>query len=477
MKKSELGIYGLGVMGQNLALNFDSKGIDVSVFNRMDEGESQITKDFLNGPALNTTISGTYSIAEFINSLESPRRILIMVRAGNAIDEIIQDLLPHLSSSDILIDGGNSHYNDTTRRQTMLSDHEILFLGVGISGGEDGARNGPALMPSGPSEALTKIMPLLKDIAAKAPDGTPCCEWVGEGGAGHFVKMVHNGIEYADMQLIAEVYHVMRSYLGLSLAEIVNVFRNWNEGELKSYLLEITADILKFEDDDGQPLIEKILDSAAQKGTGKWTVESALELGVPVPVISAAVMSRNFSAFKSMRASIAENFDLEEISQNEIGKLNITDLKNAFLSSRMMVLAEGFYLIREASISFEWNINPIVVARNWRSGCIIRSSLLEPIINEFTGNSTLQHLLLSEWFRESITDCLPGWRNTVSISNNAGVPIPCISAAIQQFETLRSKDLPANLIQAQRDYFGAHTYERNDSPRGRFFHTNWLKSK
>jgi 6-phosphogluconate dehydrogenase len=476
MKKSEIGIYGLGVMGQNLALNFESKGISISVFNRMDEGESHVTKDFLSNAAVKTSIKGTFTLEEFIHSLETPRRILIMVRAGNAVDEIIEQLLPHLTSADIIIDGGNSHYTHTNQRQEWLSKHGILFLGVGISGGEDGARNGPAIMPGGSSDAMAKIMPILNVIAAKAPDGTPCCEWVGEGGAGHFVKMVHNGIEYADMQLLAEVFHIMKSSMKMSYTKIAQILRNWNEGDLNSYLIEITADILEFLEDDGRPIIDKILDSANQKGTGKWTVESALELGVPLPVISAAVYSRNFSSFKPLRTSISGFWGGDEVLENRAEKLTINDLKNAFLASRMMVLAEGFFLIRKASEVYHWDINPVVVARNWRSGCIIRSSLLGPIAKEFTKNQSLQHLLLSNWFKETIPGLTPGWRNTFVSAGNSGIPTPCISAALHQFDMLSTLNLPANLIQAQRDYFGAHTYERIDAPRDHFFHTNWTKS-
>lgn len=475
MEKSEIGIYGLGVMGQNLALNFDSKGISVSVYNRMEKGEAHITGDFLKNIADRTSIKGTYSIEEFINSLESPRRILIMVRAGKAVDEIIDQLLPHLNKTDIIIDGGNSHYLDTNRRQEWLTDQGILFLGIGISGGEEGARTGPAIMPGGSEEAKAKIIPLLNAIAAKASDGTPCCEWVGDGGAGHFIKMVHNGIEYADMQLIAEVFHIMKSSMGMSYPEMVSVLRNWNKESLSSYLIEITAEILEYPDSDGSPLIDKILDAANQKGTGKWTVESALELGVPLPVVSAAVFSRNFSVYKSMRSSIHGFFTAQNEVVNKTTKQNINDLHNAFLASRMMALAEGFFLIKEASEVFKWNINPVVVARNWRAGCIIRSNLLDPIAEEFSKNPSLEHLLLSDWYKNDLLELLSGWRKTVAEAGNHGVPIPCLSAALHQFEMLRTLNLPANLIQAQRDYFGAHTYERVDASRNLFFHTNWSK--
>jgi 6-phosphogluconate dehydrogenase len=475
MKKSEIGIYGLGVMGQNLALNFESKGISVSVYNRMDEGESHITKDFLLNTASKTSIKGTYALEEFINSLESPRRILIMVRAGKAVDEIIEQLLPLLNKADIIIDGGNSHYSDTNRRQEWLSEQGIHFFGVGISGGEEGARNGPAIMPGGSSNAKMEIISMLNIIAARASDGTPCCEWVGDGGAGHFVKMVHNGIEYADMQLLAEVFHTMKSTLKMSYVEIVRVLRSWNMGYLSSYLIEITADILEYPDVDGYPLLDKILDSANQKGTGKWTIEAALELGVPLPVISAAVFSRNFSVFKSMRTSISGFFTDHDVPENKSKKLNTNHIKKALLASRMMVLSEGFFLIKQASEVYQWNINPVVVARNWRSGCIIRSNLLDPIAKEFTKNPSLEHLLLSNWYKEDLPNLLSGWRNTVAIAGNNGIPIPCISAALQQFDTLRTENLPANLIQAQRDYFGAHTYERVDTPGKYFFHTIWSK--
>lgn len=473
MEQSHIGVFGLGVMGSNLALNFEEKGFRVSVYNRTGGGEERVAEDFMRDRVKEKNITGTTSISEFVESLQRPHIILIMVKAGDAVDSVISQLLPNLEEGDILIDGGNSHFPDTGRRVRELAKKGIHLVGMGVSGGEEGARNGPSLMPGGDSGAWPSIKPLLTAIAARAGDGTPCCAWVGDEGAGHFVKMVHNGIEYADMQFIAESYHVMRSVLEMPHSEIARTFKEWNEGELSSYLLEITSQILTVSEEDGTPLIERILDSAGQKGTGKWVAMTALEMGLPLPVITESVFSRIISADKQIRMETSKIFKNPPYNIPNEKEVILNDLKDSFLASRVISLGEGFYFIRRAAEQLGWEIKLPAVAQIWRNGCIIRSSLLEPIITSFSDQPDLQHLLHAPFFADIIKQAQPGWRNTISKATQAGVPIPAMSTALSQFDALRSEQLPANLIQAQRDYFGAHTYERIDKPRGSFFHTNW----
>ncbi len=472
MIKSDIGVFGLGVMGRNLALNLEQKEYHVSVFNRMEGEEKQIVSEFINGEAAGTNVTATYSIDEFIASLKTPRVILLMVSAGKPVDAVLSQIRPYLESGDIIIDGGNTHYTDTNRRLYDLKPDGIHFIGMGVSGGEEGARDGPSLMPGGSENAWETVKPILTSIAAKAPDHSPCCAWIGPDGAGHFVKMVHNGIEYADMQLIAEAYHLMKN-MGISTAEISKTFDKWNEGKLSSYLTEITADIVKVTDQDDTPLIDKILDAAGQKGTGRWTVISALKLGIPLPVISEAVYSRSFSALKDMRQKISKN--RKEITGETLPQKKdlLQHLEQALIASRMMALAEGFFLIDTASNEFKWEINLAEVARIWRGGCIIQSVMLEDLSKAYSKKSKPEHLLTDPEFYQQIDDARPAWKQVLVHATEAGIPVPALSAAFAEFDTLRTEILPANLIQAQRDYFGAHTYERTDQPRGTFFHTKW----
>ncbi|MEX0771551.1 MAG: decarboxylating NADP(+)-dependent phosphogluconate dehydrogenase [Balneolales bacterium] len=473
MDKSDIGVLGLGVMGSNLALNLEEKGYQVSVYNRTGAGEERITDDFIKGRARKKNITGTSSIAEFVTSLKRPHTILIMVKAGDAVDSVISQLLPYLDTGDILIDGGNSHYPDTGRRVRELAEKGIHFVGMGVSGGEEGARFGPSLMPGGDPRAWQSIQPILSAIAAKAEDGTTCCAWVGDGGAGHFVKMVHNGIEYADMQLIAEAYHFMRSLLGMQPSEIAKTFDEWNQGDLSSYLLEITSQVLTVSDEDGTPLVDRILDSAGQKGTGKWVAVTALELGIPLPVITESVFSRIISSEKGFRAETSRLYTKPANIISSDKYVVFDELKGSLLAGRVMSLAEGFNLIDKAAEQFGWSVELPAIAQIWREGCIIRSSLLEPIISSYAVRPDLRHLLHAPYFKEIITRSQQGWRNTISRAIQAGIPVPAMSSALSQFDALRCERLPANLIQAQRDYFGAHQYERIDKPRDTFFHTEW----
>lgn len=471
MKKFDIGVFGLGVMGRNLALNLEQNGNTVSVFNRMEPKEKHITGEFLQTGAYRKNINGTYTIEDFVSSLESPRKILLMVSAGKAVDAVIQQLLPYLDKGDILIDGGNTYYPDTIRRTKELASKGIQLIGMGVSGGEKGARFGPSLMPGGDIEAYGAVEPILKSIAARTADNTPCCTWIGESGAGHFVKMAHNGIEYADMQMIAETCHIMKESLGMSTGEISETFRMWNRGKLNGYLTEITADIFAAEDDDKTPLVENILDAAKQKGTGRWTVISALELGIPVPVISEAVFSRTFSGLKELRTKISSLYK----RPGPESKISLQELESSLYASRIMALAEGFYLIRGSCNEFGWSTDPEHVAGVWQAGCIIRSSLLQIIKTAYAEQPQLEHLILSPTISAELEDVQKDWRKTISTAASSGIPAPAMAAALGQFDTLKTERLPANIIQAQRDFFGAHTYERIDAPRGSFFHTNWEK--
>ncbi|MEX0660557.1 MAG: decarboxylating NADP(+)-dependent phosphogluconate dehydrogenase [Balneolaceae bacterium] len=473
MEKSDIGVFGLGVMGQSLALNLADNGQQVSVYNRMEGDEKDILDNFLTEKAEGKNIVGCYSIEEFVGSLTSPRTILLMVSAGKAVDAVISQLKPHLEKGDIIIDGGNSHFADTQRRVEDLKLAGLHLVGMGVSGGEEGARFGPSMMPGGSEKAWETIKPMMESIAANANDGSPCCQWIGNGGAGHFVKMVHNGIEYGDMQIIAEATQLMSEALGMEAQEISETFQEWNKGKLNGYLTEITADIFSVSDTDGEPLVDKILDAAGQKGTGRWTVITALELGVPLPVITAAVFSRSFSAFKNLRKQISKNRTEQKISTRSNKSAIVKDLERAMIAARMVTLAEGFFLIKSASDEHGWNINVESVAKIWRGGCIIRSAMLEYVISAFSDDSNLTHLLEHKGFYGEIEKSAFGLESIVGVAATAGIPIPAMSAAMNQFYTLQSKNLPANIIQAQRDYFGAHTYERVDRPRGEFFHTQW----
>lgn len=475
MKKSDIGVFGLGVMGQSLALNLEDNGHQVSVYNRMEGDEKDVLENFLTKKAEGKNVKGCTTIEEFVNSLSSPRTILLMVSAGKAVDAVIGLIKPHLEDGDIIIDGGNSLFTDTERRVNKLESAGMHLVGMGVSGGEEGARFGPSMMPGGSKKAWETIKPRMESIAAKTDDGSPCCKWIGTGGAGHFVKMVHNGIEYGDMQIIAEAIQIMSEALGMKANEISETFREWNNGKLNGYLTEITADIFSKTDEDGQPLVDKILDAAGQKGTGRWTVVTALELGIPLPVITAAVFSRSFSAFKNLRGRISKNRSEKAINKVSDNSAILKDLEHAIIAARMITLAEGFFLIKSASDENDWDIDFESVAKIWRGGCIIRSAMLKHVITAFNDDSKLTHLLEHKDFYSEVEESTSGFETIVEIAGQSGIPIPALSAAMNQFYTLQSKKLPANIIQAQRDYFGAHTYERVDRPRGEFFHTQWKK--
>jgi len=467
--KSDIGLIGLAVMGENLVLNMASRGYTVTAFNRSVDRVER----FIEGPAKGRSIRGSSSIEEFVASLSSPKKIMLMVKAGDAVDAVIHELIPHLSSGDIIIDGGNTHFPDTNRRTSYLREKGIHFIGTGVSGGEEGALTGPSIMPGGSPEAWPAVKPIFQDIAAKLEDGSPCCDWVGEDGAGHFVKMVHNGIEYGDMQLICEAYQVMRDLLGMNADEIHQVFADWNEGELNSYLIEISRDIMAFRDEDGEPLVEKILDTAGQKGTGKWTGVTALHLGTPLTLIGEAVFSRCLSAQKEERVQASNIISGPEISFSGDRQAMIENLRQAVFASKIISYAQGYLLMREAAKEYGWSLNYGGIALMWRGGCIIRSSFLEKIKDAFDLNPDLSNLLLDDFFREKVESSQMGWRKLAAEAMVNGIPIPAITSALNYFDGYRCKRLPANLLQAQRDYFGAHTYERVDKPRGEFFHTNW----
>lgn len=472
MKSLQIGVYGLGVMGRNLALNFEDNGFSVSVFNRKAPGEETVVQDFMEAEGQGKKFYGADTLKTFIQSLESPRKILLMIKAGKPVDQVLESLIPHLDKGDIIIDGGNSYYKDTIRRINELQSDGLQFVGMGVSGGEQGARFGPSLMPGGVRQTWTEIQPILEKISAEAFDGSPCCTWIGDGGAGHFVKMVHNGIEYVDMQLLAEVYHILKNSLGMRASEIGELFKTWNETSLNSYLMEITSKIFTVSDEDGEPLIEKILDCAAQKGTGRWAAIEALERNVALPGISQAVFSRFFSNLVEIRNEFSKTQKSPpSVSANQ--EELIRNLEKALLASRLTAYAEGFFMISSVNDEFKWNINFSSIAKIWQGGCIIRSALLKNIEQAFKSEPGLKHFFLFDEFSEQLSELQPGWRSAVSHAINGGIPVPCMSAYLSLYDTLRSKSLPANLIQAQRDYFGAHTYERIDKPRGQFFHTDW----
>lgn len=467
--KADIGLIGLAVMGENLVLNMESKGFTVAVYNRTIEKVDHFIQDRGKGK----NFIPAHSIPELVNSLSSPRKIMLMVKAGQAVDDFIELLLPYLSPGDIIIDGGNSHYPDTNRRTKYVESKGLYYVGTGVSGGEEGALLGPSIMPGGSPKAWPFIKPIFQAIAAKVSDGSPCCEWVGENGAGHFVKMVHNGIEYGDMQLICEAYDILKNYVGLSADEMHKVFEEWNKGDMESYLIEITRDILAFKDTDGKPMVEKILDAAGQKGTGKWTGIAALELGVPLTLIGESVFARILSSQKEERVQASKILKGPKPEFKGDKKAFIKDIERALLASKLVSYAQGYVLMNSAAKEYGWNLNYGAIALMWRGGCIIRSVFLGKIKEAFDKNPALKNLLLDPYFSEKILSSQQSWRNVVSAAVMNGIPVPALSTALSYFDGYRSETLPANLLQAQRDYFGAHTYERIDKPRGQFFHTNW----
>ncbi|NLT51873.1 MAG: decarboxylating NADP(+)-dependent phosphogluconate dehydrogenase [Ignavibacteria bacterium] len=470
MKKlADIGLVGLAVMGENLVLNMESKGFTVAVYNRTVEK----VENFVNGRGKEKNIIGAHSIEELVENLQSPRKIMLMVKAGKAVDDFIEQLIPHLDKGDIIIDGGNSHFPDSIRRTKYLEEKGFLFIGTGVSGGEEGALNGPSIMPGGSPKAWEHVKPIFQSIAAKVDGGVPCCDWVGENGAGHFVKMVHNGIEYGDMQLICEAYQIMKDLLGMTADEMHEVFKDWNKGELDSYLIEITRDILAFKDADGLPLVDKILDTAGQKGTGKWTAVSALDFGVPLTLIGEAVFARCLSAMKDERVDAAKKIAGPKPKFEGDKKAFIDDLKNALYASKMVSYAQGYVLMRYAAKEYGWNLNNGGIALMWRGGCIIRSVFLGKIKEAFDKNPNLSNLLLDPFFKEKIESAQESWRRVIAAAVTNGIWCPALTTALNYFDGFRNERLPANLLQAQRDYFGAHMYERTDKPRGEFFHTNW----
>jgi len=472
--KADIGVIGLAVMGQNLVLNMEDHGYTVAVHNRT---TTKITK-FIQGDAAGRNIIGADTLEIFVASLKQPRKIMLMVKAGNPVDATIQQLTPLLESGDIIIDGGNSHYPDSTRRTQTLAEKGILFVGAGVSGGELGARTGPSIMPGGASQAWPHIKSIFQAISAKVADGTPCCDWLGEEGAGHFVKMVHNGIEYGDMQLIGEAYDLMSQGLGMSPDEMSLVFSEWNSGKLDSYLIEITADILAYKDEDGSPLVDKILDTAGQKGTGKWTASAALNTGIPLTLIGEAVFSRFLSSLKKERemASVIMGSTTASLLFDDERDAIISDIRDALYASKIISYTQGYMLFRAASIEFGWNLPYGTIALLWREGCIIRAAFLDKIKAAFDQNPELTNLLLNPYFNEQIKNAEAAWRRIVAKAVQIGIPVPAMSSALAFYDGYRRMRLPANLLQAQRDYFGAHTYERTDRPRGEFFHTNWSGS-
>ncbi|WP_291529932.1 decarboxylating NADP(+)-dependent phosphogluconate dehydrogenase [Bacteroides sp. UBA939] len=472
--KTDIGLIGLAVMGENLALNMADKGWNVSVYNRTVPGvEEGVVERFISGRAKDKSIEGYTDIAEFTDSVSMPRKIMMMVRAGSAVDELMEQLFPHLSPGDILIDGGNSNYEDTNRRVALAESKGFRFIGAGVSGGEEGALNGASIMPGGSATAWNEVKPVLQSIAARAADGTPCCDWIGPAGSGHFVKMIHNGIEYGDMQLISEAYWVMKNLLQLDNEEMASVFTHWNEGKLRSYLIEITANILRHKDKTGDYLIDKILDTAGQKGTGKWSVINAMELGMPLGLIATAVFERSLSSQKSLRETASKQF----VSQRSEAVYNKTelveDIYSALYASKLVSYAQGFAVLQKASETFGWNLDLASIARMWRGGCIIRSIFLNDIAAAFEASGKTNHLLLAPYFKQEIQQMLSGWKHLVVHAMNEELPVPAFSSALNYFYSLVSQALPANMIQAQRDYFGAHTFERVDELRGQFFHENW----
>ena len=467
---SDIGLVGLAVMGENLALNMESKGFHVSVYNRTVEKVDH----FMEGRGKGLNFYGAHSLEDFIASLKSPRKVFLMVKAGKPVDDFIEKLIPLLDKGDIIIDGGNTHFPDTARRTEYVESKGLLYIGTGVSGGEEGALKGPSMMPGGSPAAWPFVKPIFQGISAKVADGTPCCDWVGQGGAGHFVKMVHNGIEYGDIQLICECYQIMKDILGMTNEEMHETFAEWNKGDLDSYLIEITRDILAKKDEDGRYVLDYILDTAGQKGTGKWTAISALDLGEPLTLISESVYARCLSALKEERVEASKILEgPEPVRFTGDRKVFLEDLRRALFASKVVSYAQGYSLMRAAAKEYGWDLNYGGIALLWRGGCIIRSVFLGKIKEAFDKNPALANILLDPYFKEKLSDAQKGWRNVVSQAIVNGVPAPCMTAALEYYDGYRTERLPANMLQAQRDYFGAHTYERTDRPRGEFFHTNW----
>jgi 6-phosphogluconate dehydrogenase len=472
MSKADIGLIGLAVMGQNLVLNMEDHGFTVAVFNRT----ISRVDEFLAGEGGKRKILGARNIQELVSLLKKPRRVMLMVKAGQPVDDFIDLLIPLLDHGDIIIDGGNSNFTDTIHRTEYVESKGLLFIGAGVSGGEDGARHGPSIMPGGSPAAWQYVKPIFLGIAAKVMDNgqlIPCCDWVGENGAGHYVKMVHNGIEYGDMQLICEAYHLMKEALGMNSQEMHDVFAEWNKGKLDSYLIEITRNILAFKDSDGNPLIDKILDAAGQKGTGKWAGISALEMGTPLTLVVEAVLGRSLSAMKEDRVAASKVLTGPTVSFSEDKKSFTKDLRDALYASKIISYSQGYMLMKAAAEEYKWNLNYGGVANMWRGGCIIRSAFLGKIRDAYQNEPQLRNLLLDPYFKQEIDAAQPAWRKVVSEAFRLGIPVPTMSSALSFYDGYRREWLPANLLQAQRDYFGAHTYERVDKPRGEFFHTNW----
>ena len=469
MSKADIGLIGLAVMGENLILNMESKGFTVACFNRT---VSKVD-DFINGRAKGKNIIGCHSIQELCANLKTPRKIMLMVKAGQAVDDFIELILPHLENGDIIIDGGNSHFPDTTRRTKYVESKGKLYIGTGVSGGEEGALNGPSIMPGGSPAAWPSVKPIFQKISAHTEKGEPCCDWVGENGAGHFVKMVHNGIEYGDMQMICETYQMMKQGLGMTNTEMNNVLTEWNKSFLDSYLIEITRDILAYKDEQGNEVIDLILDTAGQKGTGKWTAIAALDAGQPLTLIGEAVFARCLSALKEERVEASKILAGPVKQFKGDKKRMLDDLSKALYAAKIVSYAQGYQLMRSVAKESGWNLNYGGIALMWRGGCIIRSVFLGKIKDAFKKNPNLVNLLLDPFFQRAVKKAQNSWRRVVRAAVDMGIPLPTISSALSYYDGYRAERLPANLLQAQRDYFGAHTYERVDKPRKQFFHTNW----
>ena len=467
--KADIGLIGLAVMGENLVLNMESRGFTVAVFNRTTE---KVT-NFIEGRGKDKKIIPSYSLQELIANLKRPRKVMLMVKAGKPVDDFIEMIIPLLEKGDIIIEGGNSHFPDTIRRTKYVETKGLLYIGTGVSGGEEGALLGPSLMPGGSKEAWPYVKDIFHAISAKTSDGASCCAWIGDNGAGHFVKMAHNGIEYGDMQLICEAYHLFTQIGGFSHDEMADIFTEWNKAELDSYLIEITSEILKYKDTDGSPIVTKILDSAGQKGTGKWTVNSALDEGVPLSLIAESVFARFISSMKSERVNASKVFDYPPTSHPVDNKLFVNDIRKALYASKIVSYAQGFNLLRNAAKEYGWELNYGEIAMIWRGGCIIRSAFLNRIFEAFTRDPSLPNLIIDSYFSGILKENNESWRRVISAAVLNGVPVPAMGAALSWFDSYRSAWLPANLLQAQRDYFGAHTYQRTDRPEGEFFHTNW----
>ena len=476
MQQADLGLIGLAVMGQNLVLNMNDHGFTIAVYNRT----TSVVNEFVNGNAKGTNVIGAHSLEELVGLLKRPRRVMMLVKAGPPVDAFIEKLIPLLEPGDIIIDGGNSNYEDSMRRTATIEAAGLLYIGTGVSGGEEGARFGPSIMPGGSPAAWEAVRPIFQAVSAKVPEGdpngVPCCDWVGENGAGHFVKMVHNGIEYGDMQIIAEAYHLMKEGLGMSNDDMSTVLGEWNRGPLDSYLIEITRDILAYKDEQGQAVVDVILDSAGQKGTGKWTVSSALDQGTPLTLVGEAVFSRFLSALVDERAIAAKLLPGPTATFNGDKTALLADLEQAVFASKIASYAQGYMLMRSAASAYKWNLNMGGIALMWRGGCIIRSIFLGKIKEAFDNDPSLQNLLLAPYFQSAMANAHMAWRRVVATAVQLGIPVPTLSSALAFYDGYRRERLPANLTQAQRDYFGAHTYERIDQPRGQFSHTNWTGS-